>query len=381
MLYSNFPPKKKAICPWVTIDSSNSSRFKMKMTTPWLDYLLCQLSAEKPLSTLETLPAELLDPILEELHSNSIVGLRAFAGASRTCRALASPYFFKPMRAHLDKTPYAVLLSATEGYKTLKVHSPSTVVSDWEYLPSRSQQWEQKYPSVSSILNIESTFTCIELRVGREAYRSYIPSFPLDILRSGCPMISKLTIELDDFRGYSTGWDWCLCEFMKNHHRRCYVRSTCNNAAISEIARFANLRYLTTHFLHGQAQFAVMGPRQERQAAFDFYKCIDKQKCGVRLERLDVVFHICEDYYARRDVMPPITMTVCPFEKPKGHRKYSVTCDDARFEKISCRTAKALGLGGLVSPFGWPCPTPGHLKKSRNEEPDWPFDVDTLEYE
>ena len=285
------------------------------------------------------------------------------------------------MRAHLDETPYAVLLSATEGYKTLKVHSPSTVVSDWEYLPSRSQQWEQKYPSVSSILNIESTFTCIELRVGREAYRSYIPSFPLDILRSGCPMISKLTIELDDFRGYSTGWDWCLCEFMKNHHRRCYVRSTCNNAAISEIARFANLRYLTTHFLHGQAQFAVMGPRQERQAAFDFYKCIDKQKCGVRLERLDVVFHIREDYYARRDVMPPITMTVCPFEKPKGHRKYSVTCDDARFEKISCRTAKALGLGGLVSPFGWPCPTPGHLKKSRNEEPDWPFDVDTLEYE
>ena len=42
----------------------------MKMTTPWLDYLLCQLSAEeKPLSTLETLPAELLDPILEEVCS------------------------------------------------------------------------------------------------------------------------------------------------------------------------------------------------------------------------------------------------------------------------------------------------------------------------
>ena len=39
----------------------------MKMTTPWMDYLLCQLSAEKPLSTLETLPFELLDPILEEV--------------------------------------------------------------------------------------------------------------------------------------------------------------------------------------------------------------------------------------------------------------------------------------------------------------------------
>ena len=47
----------------------------MKMTTPWLDYLLCQLSAEKPLSTLETLPAELLDPILEEVcpcHKESL---------------------------------------------------------------------------------------------------------------------------------------------------------------------------------------------------------------------------------------------------------------------------------------------------------------------
>ena len=40
----------------------------MKMTTPWMDYLLCQLSAEKPLSTLETLPPELLDPILEEVR-------------------------------------------------------------------------------------------------------------------------------------------------------------------------------------------------------------------------------------------------------------------------------------------------------------------------
>ena len=39
----------------------------MKMTTSWLDYLLCQLSSEKPLSTLETLPPELLDPILEEV--------------------------------------------------------------------------------------------------------------------------------------------------------------------------------------------------------------------------------------------------------------------------------------------------------------------------
>ena len=288
------------------------------------------------------------------------------------------------MRAHLDETPYAVVLSATEGYKTLKVHSPSSVVSDWEYLPSRSQQWEQKYPSVSSILNVESTFTCIELRIGREAYRSYthsIPCFPLDILRSGCPMISKLTIELDEFRGYSTGWDWCVCESLKPYQRRCYVRYAYNDAAISRIARFANLRDLTTHFFLVRAQIAVMGPRQERQAAFDLYKCIDKQKSGIRLERLDVVFHICEDYYTHKDVMSPIMMAVCPLEKPKGDRKYRVTCDDPRFEKGSCRTTKALGLGGLVLPLGRPCPPAGHVRKSRNEEPDWPFDVDTLEYE
>ena len=292
------------------------------------------------------------------------------------------------MRAHLDETPYAVLLSATDGFKTLEVHSPTSVVSDWEYLPSRSQQWEQKYPSVSSILNIECNFTCLELRIGREAYRSYnhsIPNFPLDILRSGCPMISKLTIELDEFRGYSTGWDWCVCEFVRPSPRRFPVKSAHNDAAISRIARFANLRYLTTHFFVLQGEINIMGPRQERQAAFDLYKSIDKQKCGIRLERLDVVLHICENYnwrvYAVKDVKPPVTMTVCSLEKPKSHCKYSVTCDDARFEKVSCRTTKALGLGGLVLPSGCPRPILGRRKKSRNEEADWPFDVDTLEYE
>ena len=198
-------------------------------------------------------------------------------------------------------------------------------------------------------------------------------------------MISKLTIELDEFRGYSTGWDWLVCEFVKLSPRRFPVRSAYNDAAISRIARFANLRYLTTHFYISQADIAIMGPRQERQAAFDLYKCIDKQKCGIRLDQLDVVFHICDTYnwraYAVEDVKPPVTMTVCSLEKPKRHCKYSVTCDDARFEKVPCRTTKALGLGGLVLPFGWPRQTLGRLNKSRNEEADWPFDVDTLEYE
>lgn len=31
------------------------------------DYLLCQLSADKKLSTIESLPAEILGPILEEV--------------------------------------------------------------------------------------------------------------------------------------------------------------------------------------------------------------------------------------------------------------------------------------------------------------------------
>jgi len=39
----------------------------MKMTTSWTDYLLCQLSSDKKLSTLECLPPEILEPILEEV--------------------------------------------------------------------------------------------------------------------------------------------------------------------------------------------------------------------------------------------------------------------------------------------------------------------------
>ena len=292
------------------------------------------------------------------------------------------------MRAHLDETPYAVLLSATEGYKTLKVHSPSSVVSDWEYLPSHRKQWEQKYPSVSSVLSIESTFTSIEFRIGQEAYRAYYnstSSFPLDILNSGCPMISRLTIELDEFRGYSKGWDWCLFEYWRRTPKKNSLGSAYNDAAIASIAQFANLRNLTTHFFLSEGEMSVMGPRQKRQAAFDLYKSIERQKCGVRLDRLDVVFHTCVlpnwGPYPVQDVKPPVTMAVCPLEKPKGDCKYSVTCDDARLEEALCRTIIPLGLGALIPPFGCPCPTLGDLKRVRNEKALWPFDVDTLEYE
>lgn len=288
------------------------------------------------------------------------------------------------MRAHLDDTPYAVLLSATEGYKTLKVHSPSSVVSDWEYLPAHRKQWEPKYPSVSSVLSIEGTFTSIEFRIGVEAYRAYYhstSSFPLDILNSGCPMISRLTIELDEFRGLSKGWDWCSLESMRRSHRKIPLRCAYNEAAIASIARFANLRDLTTHFFIGEGEMSVMGPRQEKQAAYELYKCIERQKCGARLDRLDVVFHICKNPnwgpYPAQDVKPPVTMAVRPLEKRKGDCMYSVTCNDPRLEE----TTKSLGLGGLIPPFGCPCPSLGDLKKVRNEKALWPFDVDTLEYE
>ena len=292
------------------------------------------------------------------------------------------------MRAHLDETPYAVILSATEGYKTLKVHSPSSVVSDWEYLPSPRKQWEQKYPSVSSILNIEGNFTCIEFRIGQEAYRSYYhstESFPLDILYGGCPMITRLTIELDEFRGISKGWDWCYCEFARRSPKRIPLRSAYNEAAIASIARFANLRDVTTHFFISEREMSVMGPRQERQAAFELYKRIERQKCGVRLDRLDVVFHTCVlpewGILPAKDVKPPVTMAVRPLEKPKGDCRYSVTCDDTRPGEFLCRTTIPLGLGELVLRSGCPCPTLVRLKESRNEMAGWPFGVDTLEYE
>ncbi len=44
----------------------------MKMTTSWTDYLLCQLTSDKKLSTLECLPPEILDPILEEVSPQTM---------------------------------------------------------------------------------------------------------------------------------------------------------------------------------------------------------------------------------------------------------------------------------------------------------------------
>ena len=282
-----------------------------------------------------------------------------------------------------------------------------------ERFPSDERvQQEQTYPSISSVLQAENNLTSIELRIERKEYRSYsssVPVFPLDPLHRGCPMLSKLNIDLDEFKGYSTGWDWYFRE--ERRSRRFPMRPPHSAAALSTLAQFANLNHLTAHFLIDQNELEFVHPRQERQAAFDLYKNIQTQKCGARLDRLDFVFHVCsfENSHGMihevRDVKPPITTFVRPLQVPKRDIKYSVICDDARSTKVrhhqkivgkpsgqippldhmglEINQSKASpSCRSLVDNIAKIAPLSSLLNKDADKgKGKWPFEVDMLEYE
>jgi len=85
------------------MDSLKPPRTKLKVTRSCTDYLLCQLTSDKKLCTLEYDPAEIFKPILEELPERFVNGLRVFAQVSRTCYTLNTPYRMKPLRVVSNK--------------------------------------------------------------------------------------------------------------------------------------------------------------------------------------------------------------------------------------------------------------------------------------
>jgi hypothetical protein len=348
------------LCPSSYLrDPLKRPKTKIRMTTSWMDYLLCQLSADKRLSILECLAPEILELILEELHVRSVDGLRAFSQVSRTCRALASPYRFKPLHVKVDELvmeicpeyydPMTVTFCYRDNFKTLKMHG----------VPRTNLQGSV---SIEHLLNAEKSFDCFELLPDDNAVTENIcrssSRLVLEILNRYCPTLSKIVIGLGPFHGYSPGWDREYQESVATR-RRLPVKNILlwpflGQMIIRTLAGFENLSHLTVHFALESDETALMHPNQGQHAVLEMYHMIEKVKKGVRLSQLDVVFStrsintILDCSIKHNDDAKAEFAISCRYvEENREGQRHVLTCDGRGYGNIIERRREAVKLYGL----------------------------------
>ena len=254
------------------------------------------------------------------------------ACASRTCRALASPYFFRQVKCEFKELkridilglPPVVVLSTKDNFKTLTFHRT----------PYRT---ENRSRTISQVLSVDNTYDCFEYLPNKSLFHFDLSAPALDLLSHNLPLLSKMVIDLDEFMGYSTSWDRA---FKKALGRRALspleirylsppVSHTDGLDMIRAMARFENLRNLTLHYKLRREEATLMHPTPGCQAACEVYESIQREKRGhallqgekrcQALLQLDVVFHMhSTTFFGRRALTDHKTIS----------NKMTITCDE-----------------------------------------------------
>ena len=286
-----------------------------------------------------------------KVHLNSISGLRALAAASRTCRALASPYFFKPLECefnelepnHGPENIPVVILSAVDNFKALNIHR--------EPNPRR-----RKRVNITQVLNVENTFECFEYLPFR------LPPSALDLLSRTLPLLSRLVINLEDFNGYSPSWDQAYARAKMKRERHLYAPLSHRDGldSVCAIARFEHLRHLTLHFQLREDQIVLMHPNPGCQAVLEVLESIRRRQESQKLVRLEVVF--CTAWYSMHPLCysPLVTKTYSPtvsttmtavcsmgtISKTSNKPQCHCTCNNTQYGKVIERRKRFEKLGG-----------------------------------
>ena len=264
------------------------------------------------------------------------------ACASRTCRALASPYFFKPVNCEFKELkrndiiglPPVVTLSTKDNFKTLTL----------QRTPYRT---EHRSRTISQVLSVDGTYEYFEYLPDRVMYRCDLSapalSAPaLDVLSHNLPLLSRMAIDLNEFMGYSPNWDRAFKKAiggrtmfpMEIRNLSPLVSHTDGLDMICAMARFENLRHLTLRYKLRLEQATLMHPTPGCQAACELYESIQAKKQGQTLLQLEVVFNIdSSTFFCRGSWNFPNIIS----------NKMTITCDEGFSiqdgRKPQCRSA------------------------------------------
>ena len=273
------------------------------------------------------------------------------ARTSRTCRALASPYFFRPVECEFKELkrndvvgrPPVVTLSTKDNFKTLTLQRTLYPTED----SSRT---------ISQVLSVDGTYECFEYLPDRAMchcdHSAPALSAPaLDVLSRHLPFLSRMAIDINEFMGYSTSWDRA---FENGIGRRTMFPMQLRNLSplaspkdgtdmICAIARFDNLRHLTLRYKLRLEQSTLMHPTPGCQAACELFESIHGRKRGQTLLQLEMVFNInsttffCRGSWNWPDIISNKMTVTCDegFSVQDGRKpQYRSTCDNPHFGKM-----------------------------------------------
>lgn len=290
-----------------------------------------------------------------KIHSNSTAGVRALACASPTCRALASPYFFKPLKCEFRElvrndcleSPPVVTLSTADNFKTLRLHSGL-------------QPGRDRLRTITQILSVEHNYDCFEYLPNRSRHHFSLSAPALGFLSRTLPLLSSLVIDLGEFVGYSTSWDQAYRKASGNNTRNSYAPLARLDGldVVCALARFENLRHLTLYYKLQQDEIALMHPTLGCEAVRELFECIQRRKRSQALVRLDVVFY-AHAFTMFRCLQPSLhiyssilstTMTItCNNDTSRQVEKqpqYNCTCNDPQYGKVIERRKRTERLYG-----------------------------------
>lgn len=289
-----------------------------------------------------------------KVNTNSISGVRALAHTSRTCRALASPYFFKPLKCEFkelqtgdgQQNPPVVLLSAADNFKTLQFH----------VVP---QPRGHQLMTITQVLSVEDTYECLEYLPDRcgslvDQFNLSVPA--LDLFSRTLPMLSRLVLDLGYFIGYSTSWDQAYKKATEKFTRN-YLPYIDGLDIIHAIARFQTLRCVTLRYKLVRDQIALMHPNPGCEAVREMFESLQRRKRGQSLVRFEVVFYTSSTMIFGRHYKTCTVSTtmkiVCnndTFSSQGGEQSQcNFTCDDPRYGKAIERRKRIERLYGKLA--------------------------------
>lgn len=250
---------------------------------------------------------------------------------SRICRALASPYFHRTLKVGFGEIPVdrgftAVCLSAVDDFKTLKIHN--------------SFGWPDVfYPHITTVLSGDQSYQSVEYVRNRERPGFHdLSATALDVLNGCCPLVSKLTIELEHVTQYYAAADLANKEASQER------------GIIDALAEFPNLRHLQIHFALREHELEFAHQDQGCKAVGQLYQAIQNKRHGMRVERLDVILYTMPKKLGGFiDGNLQMTMTCRIIESGEAKEAPVLKCDDPVFERLDDRRKVAERLyGGRV---------------------------------
>ena len=214
--------------------------------------------------------------------------------------------------------------------------------------------------TITQVLNVGYTYQCFEYLPNRSAHHYNLSATALNLLNDTLPLLSRLSIDLGEFMGYSACWDIAYKKVKRKGPASAYAPYLDIDAIdiVCAIARFSNVRHLTLHYRLQPDQVALMHPKVGCEIVRELFESFQAQKRGQPLVRFEVRFYTqsssifrsinCIWYGDHSTISTTMTMARNYDTSSRNDQlsKWKLTCDNPHYGKVLEHRKRAERLYG-----------------------------------